>query len=143
MSTWPQCAMVYDGTFTGFLTCVGESFRTKEYPFYFLPPGSDQISLYPLREVPSDPALARTVYRALEEQVSPDFRRMMTYAFLTCLPQKERRMFDVIYLGFLQALPQDLTDDRVLILTRAIRHLTGEAHQYKGFLRFSDYGGVL
>ena len=38
MSTWPQCAMVYDGTFTGFLTCVGESFRTKEYPFYFLPP---------------------------------------------------------------------------------------------------------
>ena len=40
MSTWPQCALRYDGTFAGFLTCVGESFRQKTYPFYFLPPGA-------------------------------------------------------------------------------------------------------
>lgn len=143
MSSWPQCAMVYDGTFTGFLTCVGESFRRKEYPFYFLPPGEAQVSLYPLREVLSDQTLAKNVYRALETEVSAPFRRLVTYAFLTCLPQKERHIFDVIYLGFLKSLPQDLTDDRVLILTRAIQHLTHEAHQYKGFLRFSDCGGVL
>ena len=36
-----------------------------------------------------------------------------------------------------------MTDDRLLILERAVHHLTHEAHQYKGFLRFSDYGGVL
>ena len=143
MSTWPQCAMIYDGTFSGFLTCVAESFRTKEYPFYFLPPGTEQISLYPLREIHTDPALARTVYQALETQVSAAFRRIVTYSFLTCLPQKERHIFDVVYLGFLQALPQDKTDDRLLILERAVHHLTHEAHQYKGFLRFSDYGGVL
>lgn len=143
MSTWPQCAMIYDGTFSGFLTCVAESFRTKEYPFYFLPPGTEQISLYPLREIHTDPALARTVYQALETQVSAAFRRIVTYSFLTCLPQKERHIFDVVYLGFLQALPQDMTDDRLLILERAVHHLTHEAHQYKGFLRFSDYGGVL
>ena len=29
MSTWPPCAMLYDGSFDGFLTCVGESFRQK------------------------------------------------------------------------------------------------------------------
>ena len=143
MSTWPQCAMVYDGTFAGFLTCVGESFRTKAYPFYFLPPGSDQISIYPLHQVATDPELARRVYAGLARQVSETFRRMITYSFLTCLPQKERHIFDVIYLGFHRALPQDLTDERVLILTRAIRHLDHEAEQYKGFLRFSDYGGVL
>ena len=34
MSTWPPCAMLYDGSFAGFLTCVGESFRQKGYPFY-------------------------------------------------------------------------------------------------------------
>lgn len=55
MSTWPQCALRYDGTFAGFLTCVGESFRQKTYPFYFLPPGAEQITLYPLQEIPSDP----------------------------------------------------------------------------------------
>ena len=52
MSTWPQCALRYDGTFAGFLTCVGESFRQKTYPFYFLPPGAEQITLYPLQEIP-------------------------------------------------------------------------------------------
>ena len=143
MPTWPQCAMVYDGSFTGFLSCVAESFRRKEYPVYFLPPRSSQLSLYPLREIPSDPAAAKAVYQALETKVSRAFQRLITYGFLTCLPQKERHMFDLIYLGFLGTLPQDLTDDRVLVLTRAIRHLIHEAHQFKGFVRFSDYGGVL
>ena len=143
MSTWPQCALLYDGSFAGFLTCVGESFRAKEYPFYFLPPGVEQISLYPIREIPTDQALAKEVYHALETQVSATFRRLMTYSFLTCLPQRERNMFDLIYLAFHRAIPQDLTDDRILVLTRAIQHLTHEAHQFKGFLRFADYGGVL
>ena len=143
MSTWPQCALRYDGTFAGFLTCVGESFRQKTYPFYFLPPGAEQITLYPLQEIPSDPALARAVYRALETAVSPAFRRMMTYGFLTCLPQRERSLFDLIYLAFHHALPQDPTDDRILLLTRAIGHLVREAEHYRGFVRFADYGGVL
>lgn len=143
MSTWPQCAMLYDGTFAGFLSCVGESFRQKVYPFYFLPPWAEQVSLYPLLEVPTDQALAKEIYGQLEEQVSATFRRMMTYSFLTSLPQRERNMFDVIYLAFHRALPQDLTDERVMVLTRAIRRLVNEAHKYKGFVRFADYGGVL
>ena len=143
MSNWPQCTLAYDGTFTGFLTCVGDSFRRKEYPFYFLTPGNRQFSLYPLREIVTDPNLAQQVYQDLEKEVSESFRRMMTYAFLTDLPQKERHMFDLIYLAFSHALPQDVTDQRILILDRAIHHLTHEAHQYKGFVRFADYHGVL
>lgn len=143
MSTWPQCAFVYDGSFAGFLTCVGESFRRREYPFYFLPPGAEQASLYPLREIATDQTLARSVYGALETEVSKTFRRMITYSFLTCLPQKERHIYDVVHLGLTHALPQDLLDERILILTRAIRRLTKEAERYKGFVRFSDYGGVL
>ena len=143
MTTWPQCAFSYDGSFAGFLTCVGESFRCREYPFYFLPPGAEQISLYPLRPIQTDRALAKAVYAALEEVVSESFRRMITYSFLTCLPQRERHIYDVVHLGLTHALPQDPPDDRILILTRAIRYLTREAEHYKGFVRFSDYGGVL
>lgn len=143
MSTWPQCTAVYDGSFAGFLTSVGECLQNKEYPFYFLTPGEEQFSLYPLREFTTDNTLAQQIYRALSEKISPEFRRVVTYGFLTCLPQKERHIFDLIYLGFLGALPTDLTDDRVLVLTRAIKALTGEAHLFKGFVRFSDYGGVL
>ena len=117
MSTWPQCAFSYDGSFAGFLTCVGESFRCREYPFYFLPPGAEQISLYPLRPIQTDRALAKAVYAALEAEVSESFRRMITYSFLTCLPQKERHIYDVVHLGLTHALPQDPTDDRILILS--------------------------
>lgn len=143
MSTGPNAPCFMTAPFAGFLTCVGESFRHKEYPFYFLTPGVEQISLYPIREIPTDQPLAKEVYRALEAEVSVTFRRLMTYSFLTCLPQRERNMFDLIYLAFHQAIPQDMTDDRILILTRAIHHLIHEAHQLKGFLRFADYGGVL
>lgn len=143
MSTWPPCAMAYDGSFAGFLTCVGQAFRAKEYPLYFLPPDKEQTALYPIREVAACQDLAKAVYAALEAQVSETFRRLVTYSFLTCLPQRERNMFDLIYLAFHRALPQDLTDDRVLPLIRAIRRLMNEAHQYQGFVRFADYGGLL
>lgn len=143
MSTWPQRTLLYDGSFAGFLTCVGESFRQKIYPFYFLTPGDRQSSLYPLLEIPTDPALAGSIYEALETQVSRSFRRLVTYSFLTCLPQRERHMFDALYMAFCRALPQDLTDDRLLILVRAVRRLVHEARQYKGFVRFADYHGVL
>ena len=145
MSTWPQCALRYDGTFAGFLTCVGESFRQKTYPFYFLPPGAEQITLYPLQEIPSDPALARAVYRALETAVSPAFRRMMTYGFLTCLEERELHLWRFLRLGYDRGpwVVRDLTDDRVAVLTRAVGHLTGEAHLLKGFTRFSEQEGVL
>jgi probable DNA metabolism protein len=36
-----------------------------------------------------------------------------------------------------------LSDPRVAPVDGAIRHLTGECQLYKGFVRFSDYGGVL
>ena len=143
MSAWTQCAYSYDGTFAGFLTCVGESFRHREYPEYFFPPGSGQLCLYPLREISTDPVLAGSVYHALETRVSGAFRRLVIYSFLTCLPLKERQIYDAVHLGLLRSLPRDRTDDRVLILTRAVRHLTREAEQYRGFVRFSDYGGVL
>lgn len=143
MSTWPQRVLRYDGTYAGFLTCVGESFRQRIYPFYFLPPRGEQTGLYPLQAVPTDPALAQRVYRALAGSASPAFRRLVTYGFLTDLPLRERNLFDLIYLAFHQALPQDPADGRFLVLTRAIRRLVDEAEHWQGRVRLADYGGVL
>ena len=41
--------------------------------------------------------------------------------------------------GFLR----DLSDETLYPVLRAVRHLNGEAHLLKGFVRFSDLGGVL
>ena len=38
---------------------------------------------------------------------------------------------------------RDLSDETLYPILRAVRHLNGEVHQYKGFVRFSDLGGVL
>ena len=56
MSTWPQCALRYDGTFAGFLTCVGESFRQKTYtPSTSCPPGRSRSPSILSRRSPRTP----------------------------------------------------------------------------------------
>lgn len=86
MSTWPPCAMLYDGSFAGFLTCVGESFRQKVYPFYFLSLAWSRSPCTPFWKLPPTRPLAKSVYRSLEETVSSTFRRLITYSFLTACP---------------------------------------------------------
>jgi len=143
MSVWPQVTYVYDGSFAGFLTCVAESFQHKEYPFYFFPCGEEQYSLYPLREITTNRDCARKLYCFLKRKISLQARQLVEYSFLTCLPQKERHIYDFIY-GTVYAGPSiDPTDDRLLILNNAVRHLRNEAHLLKGFIRFSDYSNVL
>ncbi len=143
MSVWPQVTYAYDGTFAGFLTCAAESFAKREYPFYFFARGQEQLSLYPIRDIVTDSSRAKAFYAGLTQELTAEGRQLITYSFLTCLPQRERHIYDYLYLGHHGQIPRDLTDDRVMILTNAVRHLTSEAHLWKGFARFSDYDGVL
>ena len=65
--------------------------------------------------------------------------------FLTCLPEKELYLYRMIVRllkeggGFLR----DFSDETVYPIAAAVRHLNGEAHLLKGFVRFSELGGVL
>lgn len=145
MSDWPQVSYAYDGTFLGFLTCVYESYVHKERPACFSAPGDAQISLYPERRVETAPANAKRVLRSFPQKLSAEGSALVTHAFLTCLPDKEKHLYDFIALGYEQGprVVRNLTDDRVAILTRAVTHLRGEVHLLRGFVRFSDQDGVL
>lgn len=145
MQNWLPVCYTYDGTFNGFLTCVYESFVHKESPACFSAPGDAQVSLYPERSVSTDPAHAKRVMASLPKRLSPDGAVLVTHAFLTCLPERERRIYDFISYGYETGprVIRDLTDDRVLILNRAVQHLRAEAHLLKGFVRFSEQEGVL
>jgi probable DNA metabolism protein len=65
--------------------------------------------------------------------------------FLTCLPDKELHLYRMIVrllqegAGFLR----DFSDETAHPVLTAVRHLNGEAHLLKGFIRFSELGGVL
>jgi len=143
MSTWPQVSLVYDGSFSGFLCCVAHSFRNKEYPFYFFTTDETQTTLYPLREIVRCDGLSKKVYSYLNAKLSPFVRQVVEYAFLTCLPHRERHIYDYIYACVFGGPIQDPTDARLFILNKAIRHLMGECEKYLGFVRFSDYKGML
>jgi len=145
MSNSVSVCYSYDGSFGGFLCCVYESQANNEYPESFTSPGDIRVSLYPERTVITDRTVARRVYTSLESDIGPEARRLAAYAFLTSLPERERAIFDFIILGFERgpSVSQDLTDDRVDILRKAVLHLTREIEHLKGFVRFSDQGWLL
>ena len=142
---WPRFSYSYDGSFAGFLTCVFTAYADKEEPACFLGPEEGQAALWPERAVDTDQQKARRVYRSLDRSMGTQGKRLVTYGFLTCLPQRELCLWDFLKLGYERgpSVVRDLTDPRVSVLTKAVQHLTGEAHQLKGFTRFSEQEGLL
>lgn len=134
----------YDGSFEGFLSCVFDSYAHKEIPAGFSS-GKDGIyTLFDSREVPTDPDHAARVLRKVSA-LSPEAAVLLRRGFLTCLPEKELCLFRLVAKllregpGFLR----DRSDETLFPVIRAVRHLNGEVHLLKGFVRFSDLGGVL
>ena len=44
---WTQVSYVYDGSFAGFLTCVFDSYASREEPMCFSTPEDGRMSLWP------------------------------------------------------------------------------------------------
>ena len=134
----------YDGSFEGFLSCVFESYLCKELPAAFSSGEELPSSLFPVRTVLTNPERAARVYRKVAK-LSPEAADLLRRGFLTCLPEKELCLYRLTA-KLLEQGPRflrDLSDETLLPVLRAVRHLNGEVHQYKGFTRFSDLGGVL
>lgn len=144
MSGWSQVCYTYDGTYAGFLSCVFESYAHHEQPAAFCTPDETQPLLWPERAVETDEAHAGRVLRSFGK-LGGAGARLAVRGFLTCLPEKELHLWRLLRLGY-EAGPRVgamLTDSRVDVLRKAVWHLEHEAHQYKGFVRFSDQNGFL
>ena len=141
--SWVQVCCQYDGTFAGFLCCVFDSYLNREDPVEFRTDFC--CSLYPLRTVETDKAHAKRVYHSFAKKLGKDGQELVTRGFLTCLPEKELWLWRFIRLGYERGpiLLRDLTEPTVDRLRKAVQHLEHEAHQYTGFVRFSDLNGVL
>lgn len=134
----------YDGSFDGFLSCVFDSYAQKEIPAGFSSGEDGIFTLFDSRTVPTDPEHAARVLRKIAS-LSPEAAVLLRRGFLTCLPEKELRLFRVVAKllregpGFLR----NRSDETLFPVIRAVQHLNGEVHLLKGFVRFSDLGGVL
>ena len=133
----------YDGSFPGFLCCVFDSYAHKEFPIAFY---SDEecVSLYPVRVVVTRRDHSQRVYDSLQ-RLSPPALKALRRAWLTCLEDKELRLYAFIRKLYDQGpgFMRSQADDVYYPIACALRHLGGELEKLRGFVRFSDYNGIL
>jgi len=134
----------YDGTFAGFLTCAWDALESGAEPVEFLLPDGG-TSLWETREPVTDEGRARRLYAALAKRVSPAFRSLIARGFLTCLPQKELDLLDLIRRGLREGdrVRLDLSDPVMARVNLALARLWTEWDHLKGFVRFSELDGAL
>ncbi|HCO62942.1 MAG TPA: DNA metabolism protein [Clostridiales bacterium] len=142
---WSPVCYEYDGSFAGFLTCVFESYAAKEEPVAFFAPEDTRYALWPTRRIDTHPQRAGRVYRALEPKLGVWGKRLVCRGFLAGMEERERHIWAFLAYGLRRGpeAARDLGDPRVDCLRRAVEQLEEEAHRYTGFVRFSDYGGML
>ena len=140
---WRDVVFQYDSTFEGFLCCVFESYVHKEFPIAFS--GDEECwSLYEVRYVVTQKSHTDRVYNSLlrRSKMAADVVRR---AFLTCLPEKESRLYALIKKLYDEgpAFLRNTADPVYYPVAKALRHMSGELEKLRGFVRFSDYSGVL
>ena len=136
---------IYDGTFEGFLCCVFKSVRGREMPLSITAQDAAALSLFESVHIVTDFQQSDTVKDAIEKKISPLCLKMANLAFLSCLEEKEMHILKYLKMGFKHGAKIDdmLADTTVLTIANAVRGICGEAHLLSGFIRFSDYDGVL
>lgn len=140
---WQDVVFQYDGSFDGFLCCVFESYVHKEFPIAFY---SDEecFSLYSVRSILTVPEHARRVYRGIFKR-SKRAAELLHRAFLTCMEDKELHLYTFVR-KLMDEGPDFLrnqSDAAYYPVAKALRHMSGELEKLRGFIRFSEYSGVL
>ncbi len=134
----------YDGSFEGFLCCVFDSYVYREVPAAFQSGEDIAPTLFEVRWIETDPSHARRVLAGIEKR-SAYARELVEKGFLTCADDREGILYRFIRALLAEggALLCRLSDEAVHPLLKAVRHLEGEVHLLKGFVRFSEFSGVL
>jgi probable DNA metabolism protein len=135
----------YDGSFEGMICCVYESFYRREHPLAITESGCAQMTLLDTREIITDTDHTKRVIDAIRSKISPEALDLVRKSYLTCLAEKELAVLRFLRLGFKEGplVTGMLAEDSVDILHKAVRHMSREAHLLSGFIRFSDYDGLL
>ena len=136
---------IYDGSLPGFYCCVHEAVYGKQLPMQIVAEAEAEPTLFDVRLVRTDGEKARRVRASIPQKISPRALELVEAVFLTCMEQKELAVLKFLALGYCQGpkTPYLFGHEAVEPLLKAESHMMGETHLLKGFVRFSDAGGVL
>ena len=136
----------YDGSLDGFYCCVFESVYQKETPEAIEPAGVEQYRLMPPKFIETDSDKAARVRASIPKKISKEALELCENVFCSCLGEKELKLLRFLLRGYQEGgkfLRGGFADAQLEPLLAAQRHLMGEAHLLKGFVRFADHDGQL
>ncbi len=135
----------YDGSWAGFLCCVFAAVYSKEQPFAVLTFEQPLLTLFEERTIETETEKARRVEQSFAKKLGPDARPTLMRAFLCDDPDRDTKLLRMLLLGYKvgPAAFNMLGHADVAPVLEMARSTVSEAHQYKGFLRFADYGDFL
>ena len=138
-------AYLYDGSFEGLLCCVYESYYQKELPSLIFHHGETQGTLFPVKEIATDPAAAKKVEDSISRRISKEALRLVYLCYLSQMENRELVILRFLRMGYKigQPVTNMLANDTVRVITKSAQNVGGEGHFYKEFLRFSEYNGAL
>lgn len=145
MSERSNLIYVYDGSFDGLMCCLFDMVYRDERPQCVLCEAEQQATLFEVHRVETDEGRARRVKEAVGKKISHNAMNFVKKAFLTALEGKELMLCDFLQAGFRRGwrIMDELTAEPLATLYAAVRALDNETEHYKGFVRFSELGGVL
>lgn len=146
MSDRTNLIYLYDGSFDGLLCCIFESYRNREIPGMIVPEYEfEQEVLWRIRMVETDGDHAERVMNKLSDTLGKDGMWLIRTAFLYGSGGKENAILHFCRLGLKNGREavRMLGKEPVAVLYDMEKAVLNEAHLLKGFIRFSDYHGVL
>lgn len=132
---------LYDDSLAGLLCCVFESYVRHEVPQELLPEGTPV--LFPSRQIVTNRENACRVWDGLRKHgEAADWVRD---GWHSCVPNRAQMLFTFIRAAFRYgaSVCRRNADVEVAPVLKAVLAARHEAHLFCGFVRFSDYQGVL
>lgn len=136
---------LYDGSLDGFFCCVHESVYQKEIPQAIWHEAEAQPTMFRQKLIETDMDKAKKVARSVPEKIAVRAMEIIQLCFLSYQEQKELAMLRFLLLGYQLggAVCYMFGHEDVKPVLDMTKHIGGESHLLKGFVRFSDYDGVL
>ena len=136
---------LYDGSYEGLLSCVYESVYGREEPEDIVPEGEAEPSLFAMRRIETDAEHARRVHDSFYRKLGAPAAELVRDTFFSCAPSREIKILRFLLFAYRTGprAARMRAHERVAPLYEAQRGLLNETHLLLGFLRFSDFDGVL
>ena len=145
MSGESNVIYLYDGTWEGMLCCVWTAYNEKENPRDIWCYDDEHPTLFTLRDVSTEPALAARVQTGIRRRLGALAEQWVWDAYYSDLPHRELAALEFLKLGFAKGpcVTSMVGHPQVAPLFAASRALHNETHLLSGFIRFVERGGVL